>query len=159
MGPVRDLLAAIPAVTADGAWCFSPGSASRQGRELRVNPHAALAFYWPQRGRQIRVRGPVAPAGAGPSAADFLARSPRARAESLPGRQSEVLADPAEARTALRAARERLAADPDLVAADWTLYALTADEVEFWQAGEQHRHTRLRYERAGAAWTIVRLWP
>jgi pyridoxamine 5'-phosphate oxidase len=146
-------------VDAAGAWYFASGAASRKGRELRANPHAALTFYWPQQGRQIRLRGTVAPASAESSAADFLARSPQARAESLTGRQSEVLAHPAEAETALQEARARIAAAPDLIAADWTLYAMTADEVEFWQADEQRRHTRLRYERAGRAWTRVRLWP
>jgi pyridoxamine 5'-phosphate oxidase len=146
-------------VDAAGSWYFASSAASRKGRELRANPSAALTFYWPQQGRQIRLRGTVTPAGADRSAADFLARSPQSRAESLTGRQSDVLADPAEAETALRAARARIAADPDLVAADWTLYALTAGDVEFWQADEQRRHTRLRYKRAGRAWTRFRLWP
>ena len=146
-------------VDAAGSWYFASTAASRKGRELSGNPHAALTFYWSQQGRQIRLRGTVAPAGAERSAADFLARSPQARAESLTGRQSDVLPSPAEAEIALQEARARIAATPDLVAQDWTLYALAADEVEFWQADEQRRHTRLRYERAGRAWTRVRLWP
>jgi pyridoxamine 5'-phosphate oxidase len=146
-------------VDAAGSWYFASTAASRKGRELRGNPHAALTFYWPQQGRQIRLRGTVTPAGADRSAADFLARSPQSRAESLTGRQSDVLADPAEAEIALQEARARIAATPDLVAQDWTLYALTADDVEFWQADDQRRHTRLHYERAGQAWTRFRLWP
>jgi len=147
-------------VDANGSWYFASAAASRKGRELRANPNAALTFYWPQQGRQIRLRGTVTAAGAERSAADFLARSPESRAESLTGRQSEVLADPAEAEIALQEARARIAARPALVAADWTLYALTADEVEFWQADEQRLHTRLRYERTNrGAWTRVRLWP
>ena len=146
-------------VDAVGAWYFASGAASPKGRELRANPHAALTFYWPQHGRQIRVRGTVTPAGPERSAADFLARSPESRAESLTGRQSEVLADPAEMEVALQEARARIAAARDLVATDWTLYALTADQVEFWQADEQRRHTRLLYKRVGPAWTRFRLWP
>ncbi len=146
-------------VDAAGTWYFASNAASRKGRELEANPRAALAFHWPQQGRQIRLRGGVSPAGAERSAADFLARSPQARAESLAGRQSEVLADPAEAEVAFQEARARIAATPGLVAPDWTLYALSAGEAEFWQADAQRRHTRLRYERAGRAWTRVRLWP
>src|SRR5258707_13160889 len=97
---------------AAGSWYFASSAASRKGRELRANPHAALTFYWPQQGRQIRLGGTVAPAGAERSAADFLARSPQARAESLAGRQSDVLADPAEAAIALQEARGRIAATP-----------------------------------------------
>ena len=69
-----------------------------------------------------------------------------------------MLADPAELEIALQEAGARLAAAPDLVG-DWTLYALTAADVEFWQATDQRRHIRLRYERAGRAWARVRLWP
>lgn len=145
-------------VDAAGAWYFATGAASPKARELRANPNAALTFYWPQQGRQIRVRGTAAPAGAEASARDFLARSPESRAESLTGRQSEVLAGPAELEAALAGARARLAAAPDLVG-DWTLYALTAAEVEFWQADDKRRHTRVRYERGGRGWTRFNLWP
>jgi pyridoxamine 5'-phosphate oxidase len=147
-------------VDADGRWYFAANATSRKGRELAANPYAALAFYWPPQGRQIRVRGPVHTAGADRSAADFLARSPGSRAEALTGRQSDVLDDPAELETAVRSAQDRLAADPELVAPGWTLYAVAADDVEFWQADQDRRHTRLRYTRGGARrWTRHRLWP
>lgn len=142
-----------------GRWYFASNSSSRKGVELAANPHAALTFYWPTQGRQIRIRGAVAAMGADRGAADFLARSPASRAEALVGRQSQVLDDPAEAEAALREAQVQLAADPDSVAADWTLYALTATDVEFWQADERRRHTRLRYERTGQNWSRHRLWP
>ena len=32
---------------------------SRKGRELEVNPHAALLFHWEATGRQVRIEGPV----------------------------------------------------------------------------------------------------
>jgi pyridoxamine 5'-phosphate oxidase len=144
---------------ADGRWYFATSATSRKGFELAENPHGALVFYWPQQGRQIRVRGPVHASGAQDSAADFLARSPASRAEALTGRQSEFLDDPAELDTALQTAQARLAADPGLVAPGWTRYALAADEVEFWQADQDRRHTRLRYTREGGSWTRHRLWP
>src|SRR5258708_16715589 len=40
-----------------GACYFPSAAASPKGRELRATPPAALPFYWPQHGRQIRVRG------------------------------------------------------------------------------------------------------
>ncbi|WP_344884712.1 pyridoxine 5'-phosphate oxidase C-terminal domain-containing protein [Nonomuraea antimicrobica] len=39
------------------------------------------------------------------------------------------------------------------------MYAVTAEEVEFWNADHDRRHTRLPYRRAGAAWSRRRLWP
>ncbi len=146
-------------VDTGGHWYFAANDVSRKGRELAATPYAALTFYWPPQGRQIRVRGPVRAAGADRSAADFLARSAGGRAEALAGRQSEVLTDPAELDAAIRSAHDRLAADPELVAPGWTLYAVIADEVEFWQADRDRRHTRLRYTRDGASWDRRLLWP
>ncbi|MEV4461016.1 pyridoxal 5'-phosphate synthase [Microbispora sp. NPDC049633] len=144
---------------ADGTWYFATGAGSRKGRELAATPYAALSFYWPEQGRQIRVRGAAVPADAGRGAADFLARSPGARADALTGRQSQVLDDPSDLEAALRAAHARIEADPEVVAPEWTVYGVRADDVEFWQADRDRRHTRLRYTRADGAWTRHRLWP
>ncbi len=143
----------------EGRWYFASSAASGKGRDLAVNPGAALSFWWPQQGRQIRIRGAAVPAGEQASAADFLARPPASRAEGLVGHQSEPLDDPAELDQAFREARARVLADPELVAPAWTLYALTAGEVEFWQGSPERRHVRLRYRRAGNSWTRQLLWP
>ncbi|HEX5295665.1 MAG TPA: pyridoxal 5'-phosphate synthase [Streptosporangiaceae bacterium] len=146
-------------VDSEGRWHFASSAASGKGRDLAGNPAAALSFWWPQQGRQIRVRGAAVPAGARASAADFLARPPASRAEGLVGHQSEPLGDQAELDRAFRAAHARVLADPELVAPAWTLYTLTAEQVEFWQGDPERRHVRLRYQRAGSAWTQQLLWP
>jgi len=146
-------------VDEDGRWYFASSAGSRKGRELAANPHVALSFYWPAQGRQVRVRGVAAPPGSQASAADFLARSPASRAEALTGRQSEPMHDPAELDEALRRAQAQIAADPGLVAPSWTLYAVSADEAEFWQADQQRRHIRLHYQRTAGTWARRLLWP
>jgi pyridoxamine 5'-phosphate oxidase len=146
-------------VEPDGRWLFASSSTSPKGRELAAQPHAALGFYWPRQGRQIRIRGEVTPAGPERSAADFLARSPGSRAETLAGRQSDVLADAADQKAAIADAQERIAADPYVVAPTWTLYGLLADEVEFWQFDLDRQHIRLRYRRSNREWIRERLWP
>ena len=142
-----------------GRWYFASSAGSRKGRELAASPHAALSFYWAQQGRQIRVRGTAAPAASEASAADFLALSPSSRAEALTARQSEPMADLNELDDALRRAHAEIAASPEVIAPDWTLYALSADEVEFWQADHRRRHIRLQYQRAAEGWTSRLLWP
>jgi len=142
-----------------GRWYFASSAGSEKGRELAVNPRAALTFYWPQQGRQIRVRGVAAPAGRQASAADFLALSPASRAEALTGHQSRPLDGLNELDEALRRAQAQVAADPGLVAAAWTLYAVSAEDVEFWQADSRRRHIRLQYQRTAGGWTRRLLWP
>ncbi|GIF81441.1 pyridoxal 5'-phosphate synthase [Catellatospora bangladeshensis] len=138
---------------------FASESISAKAGQLGANPQAALGFYWREQGRQIRVRGPVQPAGPEVSAQDFLARPLSSRAASLIGRQSSVLHDPADLTEALAEAQARLEADPHLVAEHHTVYLLKPMSVEFWQGDAQRRHIRLRYRRTEDGWRTERLWP
>ncbi|GAC1440637.1 MAG: pyridoxal 5'-phosphate synthase [Solirubrobacteraceae bacterium] len=140
-------------------WEFASSRASRKGRELAAAPWAALTFHWPERGRQVRVRGRVDDAGPAAAGRDFLARGPGSRAESLPGRQSAELSNRGELRAAFARARELVDADPSLVPEHWALFRLEADEVEFWQADRERQHVRLQYARAAAHWRKTLLWP
>lgn len=142
-----------------GRWSFASGSGSRKGKELANTPWAALTFYWPLFGRQVRVRGAVETADATDSAADFLARSPGSRGVGLLGNQSTPLASLTERDRQLDEATARAAAAPNLVAPEWTVYQVLADEVEFWQGDEQRRHVRLRYTRDDGPWSRDLLWP
>ena len=145
-------------VSADG-WQFAADARSRKGRELAASPAAALTFYWSPLARQVRITGTVRPAGPGDAAADFLARSPGARAEALLGRQSTPLPDLATRDAAVRTAADRIEADPSLVAPGWTLYTLHAQAVEFWQGDRERRHTRVDYRRTDGGWERGLLWP
>ncbi|ANP51723.1 pyridoxine/pyridoxamine 5'-phosphate oxidase [Streptomyces griseochromogenes] len=147
----------LKGVDASG-WQFAGHGFSPKGRQLAVHPRAALTFYWPEHGRQVRLRGTVAPCSAHDSAADFLDRSATARAESLSGRQSQYLTDTAERDHALVESLALIDKEPSLVDPAWTRYTLAPAEVEFWQAAKSRVHTRLRYERAGDSWQRFRLW-
>ncbi|MBT2387200.1 pyridoxal 5'-phosphate synthase [Streptomyces sp. ISL-11] len=141
-------------------WHFATHRTSRKGRELAVRPDAALSFYWPAVGRQVRVRGTVTAADAAESRADLAARSTGALAAALVGRQSEALGSYEELERASRAAWERARREPDAPVDSWTLYVLEADEVEFFQGDAERRHVRLDYRRTGSgAWVTGLLWP
>ncbi|MEV7171821.1 pyridoxal 5'-phosphate synthase [Streptomyces sp. NPDC093224] len=143
----------------DGSgWQFAGHGFSPKGHQLAVHPRAALTFYWPEHGRQVRLRGHVTRGSAQENAQDFLARSATARAEALLGRQSQYLADPAERDRALGRALARIEGEPSLIEPAWTLYTLDPVEVEFWQAAQTRVHTRLRYERGPDGWERFPLW-
>ncbi|WP_372455931.1 pyridoxine/pyridoxamine 5'-phosphate oxidase [Streptomyces buecherae] len=140
-------------------WHFASHRTSRKGRDLAARPYAALAFYWPEVGRQVRVAGRVVTAGPEESAADLRRRSPGALAAALVGRQSEVLDAYEELDRASAAAWERAQREPDAPAPTWTLYVLDPEEVEFFQGDEHRRHVRLRYRATDDGWTRELLWP
>jgi pyridoxamine 5'-phosphate oxidase len=149
----------LKGLESDGRWPFATSAASQKATEIEQIPWAAATFYWREVGRQVRVRGRVAQASAEDSARDFLARSEAARAEAMHGHQSEVLDDPADLDAAIEEGQARIAADPQTVAETWTLYHLIPDEVEFWQADRDRRHTRLRYRLTDGTWSKEQLWP
>ncbi|GHB37132.1 oxidase [Streptomyces viridiviolaceus] len=143
---------------ADG-WSFATHAGSRKGRHLAARPYAALVFYWPVLGRQVRVRGPVAVAPAEEARSDLHARSAGALAAALTGRQSEPLSSPDELARASEAAWDRAGREPDTPVPSWTLYRLEPDEVEFFQGEARRRHVRLAYRRSEEGWRKLLLWP
>ncbi|PAZ13454.1 oxidase [Streptomyces sp. SA15] len=140
-------------------WSFASHATSRKGRHLAARPYAALGFYWPVLGRQVRVRGPVTAAPAEAGQADLHARSTGALAAALTGRQSEVLDSLDELARASEAAWEHAQREPDSPVPSWTLYHLQPEEVEFFQGDERRRHVRLNYRRKGGRWAKELLWP
>ncbi|MFD4175010.1 pyridoxine/pyridoxamine 5'-phosphate oxidase [Streptomyces anulatus] len=141
-------------------WHFATHATSAKGRQLAVRPYAALGFYWPARGRQVRVRGPVARCTPAESHADLHARSTGALAAALTGAQSEVVGSVAELHRAADAAWDRARAEPDAEAPTWTRYVVEPAEVEFFQGDARRRHIRLRYRRQeDGGWTRELLWP
>lgn len=153
---VRVLL--LHGADADG-WTFGTHVTSRKGRDLAANPRAALAFYWPLLGRQVRVRGPVSAAPAEAAQADLQARSAGALAAALTGRQSEDLSSLEELRRASEEAWSEAREHPTTPAPTWTLYRLHPRSVEFFQGDPDRRHIRLAYRRTEFGWERRLLWP
>ncbi|NJP43713.1 pyridoxine/pyridoxamine 5'-phosphate oxidase [Actinacidiphila epipremni] len=145
--------------SADCAVVFAGDRRSGKGRDLAANPVAAVSWYWPAHGRQIRMTGPVDALDAGTARRDYLGRSPASRAAGLAGVTSAPLGSLAEYARERRAAQERVAAEPDAVPEGHTVYRLRARQAEFWQADPERGHLRLHYTRDGDGWTRTLLWP
>ena len=128
---------------------------SRKGRELELNPRAALLFHWDPLGRQVRVEGTVERVSPEESDAYFATRPAGARIGARASRQSEVLGDRAELE---RRAAEL--ADAELTRPEsWGGFRLVPEAWEFWQHRDDRLHDRFRYTRRGGAWLIERLYP
>ncbi|MFJ2633659.1 pyridoxal 5'-phosphate synthase [Streptomyces sp. NPDC087422] len=160
--------------TADCAVDFASDAVSRKGRDLAAHPVAALTWYWPAHGRQIRMTGPVDVLDEETARRDFLGRSPASRAAGFTGRMSGPLTGAMEYERARAAADALVAAEPERIPEGHTVYRLRAQEAEFFQADPGRFHVRLRYTRSGQAgegrdgrgdgdtdggWTRTLLWP
>ncbi|UUU33130.1 pyridoxal 5'-phosphate synthase [Streptomyces sp. CA-210063] len=140
-------------------WHFASHAGSRKGRQLAARPYAALGFYWPLLGRQVRVRGRVTVEPAEVAHADLHARSTGALAAALVGHQSDVLSSYEELERASEAAWTRAEREPDVAVPSWTAYVVEPDEVEFFQGDARRRHVRLDYRRGVDGWSRELLWP
>ncbi|SOD66655.1 Pyridoxamine 5'-phosphate oxidase [Streptomyces zhaozhouensis] len=144
----------------ESAWVFATDAASPKGVQLAQRPAAALTFYWPLQGRQIRVRGDVTQAPRDVSLADFASRSPASKVAGLVGRQSTPMGALPEWNEAAERAGRELAEHPDAHPPGHTVYALAAHHVEFWQGDAHRRHVRLAYAQLpDADWERALLWP
>jgi pyridoxamine 5'-phosphate oxidase len=143
----------------ENGWYFASSSLSEKGKQLEINPNAAMTFYWSPIGRQIRIRGQAIKLDKKMSAEDFLNRGTVARAIALLGKQSLILKGEHEFEEALARQLEILEQDLTIVYPSWTLYRLAPKEVEFWQANQNRKHKRLKYMLDGDKWIKNLLWP
>ncbi|MEH7225409.1 pyridoxal 5'-phosphate synthase [Bacillus sp. JJ1566] len=139
-------------------WYFASSSKSEKGRQIAVNPSVALTFYWSLIGRQVRIRGKVVEMNKDLSAKDFLRRGALARAVALLGKQSSILNEQTEFEEALNNEMKKIRQNPTIIFPYWTLYRVDPIEVEYWQADEDRKHTRVKYRLEGNKWKKGLLW-
>ncbi|MFQ4149597.1 pyridoxal 5'-phosphate synthase [Arthrobacter sp. LAPM80] len=138
---------------------IATGEDSVKGRQLLANPNCALTFYWSPLNRAVRVRGAAQRATAAESAADFLARHPQTRANTLAAPQSSSFSTDTARDELIRQARAAMELDPGIVSPQWTVWTVVPKSVEFWQGDPNRNHQRLSYIRTETAWDKQRLWP
>lgn len=140
--------------------CFYTDRRSRKGQELAQNPFAALAFYWPELDRQVRVTGRIEPLTEAENEDYFRQRPAGSRRAAVASIQSQPIAsrDALESRFAEVALRyPEDGAIPRNPA--WGGYRLCPDAWEFWQGRRSRLHDRLVYLPQGDGWRIERLMP
>jgi len=143
-------------------FCFYTNFDSRKGEELAANPHAAIAFHWPEVLRQVRATGRVERVSDAESDAYWYARPRASRVSAWASAQSE----PVATREVLEARVDEVEArfaDGEVPRPDgWGGFRVVPDEIEFWQHRDDRLHDRFVYTRADGSsgdWQVVRLQP
>jgi pyridoxamine 5'-phosphate oxidase len=142
----------------NSGFVFYTNYSGRKGKELTENSQAALVFYWPRLGRQVRIEGRAIKVSPRESDNYFSSRPRDSQLSAWASQQSRVIRD----RRFLEERVERLKAKyPGRVPRppNWGGYRLRPVVFEFWKERPGRLHDRLRYRRSKGRWVIERLAP
>ncbi|OGA35186.1 MAG: pyridoxamine 5'-phosphate oxidase [Betaproteobacteria bacterium RIFCSPLOWO2_12_FULL_64_23] len=137
---------------------FYTNYASRKGRELAANPHAALVFAWTELERQVRIEGTIKKVSAEESDLYFASRPLGSRLGAWASPQSMVLPDRLTLAKTVAAIVLRYGKHPPRPP-HWGGYRVLPEAIEFWQGRKNRLHDRLLYTKQTRDWTIERLAP
>lgn len=144
----------------ENGFVFYTNYDSQKGRELELNPHAALCFYWTELDRQVRIRGRVTKTTREESSDYFHTRPVDSQLGAWASRQSSVIASRDVLEEKMRELVREYEGGEVPLPPYWGGYRLAPDVIEFWQNRPSRLHDRLRYTRQpDGAWLIERLSP
>ena len=142
----------------NSGFVFYTNYSGRKGKELGENPQAALVFYWPRLGRQVRVEGRVVAVSPRESDSYFSSRPRDSQLSAWASQQSRVVRDRRFLVNQVKRFNEKY---PGRVPRppNWGGYRLQPSIFEFWKERPGRLHDRLRYRRSKGRWIIERLAP
>lgn len=118
---------------------------SRKGRDLAVNPRAALNFFWRGLRRQVIVEGAVGKLSTTESDTYFATRARQSQLGAWASAQSRPLTSGGELETRLEALERKHAGGKVPRPPHWGGYLVAPDLIEFWAPGEGRLNERERY--------------
>lgn len=143
-----------------GGFVFYTQYDSAKGRDLAVNPRAALLFYWAPLERQVRITGHVSRVSREMSEAYFATRPIESQWAAWTARQSSEVSTRDDLQQQYASVQQRFAQSPVPCPPDWGGYHVAPERIEFWQGRPGRLHDRLLYTRQhDGRWTRVRLAP
>ncbi len=149
------LLKAIEA----GEFRFFTNYRSAKAKQMEENSHVSLCILWPHVERQVRICGTVAKTDRETSIEYFRSRPRGSQLGAWVSEQSAAVASRASLESSLHEL-ESLYFGRDIPCPEhWGGYAVTPDEIEFWQGRDNRLHDRILYKRSAGAWSTSRLAP
>lgn len=143
----------------DNGFVFFTNYLSRKGRELVVNPEAAIVFDWHDIERQVRIEGRAEKLTEEESEAYFNERPEDAKIGAWASPQSKIIKDREELEKLEEEIVEQFEDMPVHRPSHWGGYLIRPSVIEFWQGRPSRMHDRIVYYKTEDGWTMHRLAP
>jgi pyridoxamine 5'-phosphate oxidase len=143
----------------ENGFVFYTNYSSRKGSQLASNPRAALLFYWPESGRQVRIEGITERLPDEESVAYFHSRPRESQLSACASKQSSVIPDKEYLNTLYNYYKDKYSGLEVEKPHEWGGFRIIPEWFEFWQNGEFRLHDRLTYSRTKNIWRLERLAP
>ena len=120
----------------------------RKGRELQLNPQAALLFHWPRvrSGVQVRIEGPVEIVEDAEADAYFASRPRVSQLGAWASKQSDTLESRESFEQRMAELEAEFAGREVPRPPRWTGLRVRTDRIEFWYGAQFRLHERWLYE-------------
>jgi pyridoxamine 5'-phosphate oxidase len=133
---------------------------SRKGKELSVNPSAALCFHWVQLDRSVRIEGRVSKLPPDESDVYWKTRPREGQLSSLASAQSRVVKGREELDRRYVELEKEYKGREIPRPSHWGGYRLKPGSIEFWQQRFARLNDRILYTlQPNGVWLISRLSP
>jgi pyridoxamine 5'-phosphate oxidase len=132
---------------------------SLKGRQLAQNPRAALAFYWPRKGRQVRIDGSVQRMTAREADEYWATRPIDSRFSASASRQSHPLKNRDELIQRVARLRRELNGKEPPRPDYWLGLRVVPNRIEFWVQAPFRLHRRELFVRRSRRWHKTLLQP
>ena len=143
----------------DKGFLFFTNYRSRKSSQLALNPKAALLFYWPESGRQIRIEGVTEKIPEADSESYHRTRPRESQLSAWASEQSSVIPDRQHLEKLYNFYKNSYSEKQIEKPPHWGGFRLIPDWFEFWQNGEYRLHDRMTYTKREDLWIIKRLAP
>lgn len=130
---------------------------SRKGAEISTSNKVALAFWWAETEKQVRIQGDAEPISAGLADKFFSERSRDSQIVSSVSNQGKELTDPGKliAEYEIADKKHGIISRPE----NWGGYLVKPKRIEFLEFKSTRFHDRTLYELNDTTWGVKKLQP